>query len=254
MSTNDRPIAKRLLHLLDLTSLGEDDTPMRIAALCAAARTPQGEVAAVCVYPEHVQACLTALRESTVRVATVVNFPEGGSDAGRAVREVRRAVAVGAQEIDVVFPWRALLAGDAEAGAGLVAACRTALPKGVVLKVILETGMLEGAQIRRAADIALAGGADFLKTSTGKVAMGATPQAARVMLEAIAASGRPCGLKVSGGVRTLADAAGYLALAESVMGAGWATRARFRIGASALLDELLHALGAGAAVNAGAGY
>lgn len=238
----DHTPARRLLRMLDLTSLGEDDPPARIAALCDAAEPRHGSVAAVCVYPEHVQACRALLAGGPVRVATVVNFPDGGADPERAARETRRALAVGAQEIDLVFPWRALQAGDAAVGTSVVAACRGALPEGVPLKVILESGMLDAAQLRTASMVALRAGAGFLKTSTGKAAAGASAEAARIMLEAIRDSDRACGFKVSGGVRAYEDALAYLQLAESVMGEGWATPASFRIGASGLLDDLLRVL------------
>lgn len=252
-----RSLAFRTLAALDLTTLGEDDTPARVAALCDRARTPHGAVAAVCVYPEHIVASRARLEASappTVRVATVTNFPDGSADAARAARETRRAVAAGAQEVDVVFPWSALLAGDDAIGARIVADCRAAMPAGTTLKVILETGELrDAALIRRACDIALRNGADFLKTSTGKVPVNATPEAARIMLDAIAESGAPCGLKVAGGIRTVADAAVYFELADARMGPDWATPARFRIGASALLDDVLAVLN-GRAATAADGY
>jgi deoxyribose-phosphate aldolase len=117
-----------------------------------------------------------------------------------------------------------------------------------VLKVILESGALaEAAVIRAASELALDAGADFIKTSTGKVAMGATPEAARVMLETLRDRGGRAGFKVSGGVRRLEDAALYLALADEILGAGWATPAHFRIGASALLTDIRAAFGAAAA-------
>ncbi|MFZ2236209.1 MAG: deoxyribose-phosphate aldolase, partial [Dokdonella sp.] len=99
-------LAARILPLLDLTSLGENDTPEWIQALCASAHTPAGLPAALCVYPEHVTTARRALQGTTARVATVVNFPDGGSDAARAARETRRALAAGADEIDLVLPWR----------------------------------------------------------------------------------------------------------------------------------------------------
>jgi deoxyribose-phosphate aldolase len=233
--------ARRALAVLDLTSLGEDDTPARIESLCAQTAGPGGAPAAVCVYPEHIataRRALDALGLPVVRVATVANFPEGSDDAGRASRETRRAVAAGADEVDVVFPWRAWLAGDAECGARLVEACR-AVATGRVLKVILETGELASPELIRSASLAaLDAGADFIKTSTGKVAVNSTPAAARVMLEAIRARGGQAGFKAAGGVRSVADAAVYLELADEVLGAGWATPQRFRIGASALLTEI----------------
>ena len=255
MDTTAR-IALRALAALDLTSLNEGDTPDDIAALCARARTPYGAAAAVCVYPEHVSTARRVLMGAgaPVRVATVVNFPDGSADPARAERETRRAIAAGADEIDVVFPWRALIAGDAAVGARVVSDCKAALPAGASLKVILETGELKDAGlIRRASDIALAHGADFLKTSTGKVPVNATPEVARVMLQAILDAKSGCGLKVAGGVRRVADAAVYFDLADATMGADWATPARFRIGASGLLDDVLAVL-SGTTAAPGSGY
>ena len=250
-------VARRSLAALDLTSLGEDDTPARIEGLCASAVGAGGLPASVCVYPEHIataRRALDATGASAVKVATVVNFPDGGDDAGRASRETRRAVAAGADEVDIVLPWRALAAGNAAAATQVVIACREASP-GRVLKVILETGGLaDPALVRAASDLALDGGADFIKTSTGKLPVGATPAAVRVMLEAIHERGGCAGLKVSGGVRTLADAATYLQLADAAMGAGWATPAHFRIGASGLLGEIRAVLGGARGTSTGSGY
>ncbi len=238
-------LASRALAALDLTSLGEDDTAATIAALCAAAAGVGGPPAAVCVYPEHIATArqsLAALDLSGVQVATVTNFPDGSADVDRAVRETRSAVAAGADEVDVVFPWRAFRAGQREPSAALVAGCRAA-SAGRKLKVILETGELaDAALIRAASDCALEAGADFIKTSTGKVAVNATPAAARVMLEAIRDHGGRAGFKAAGGVRKLADAAVYFALADEILGAGWATPAHFRIGASGLLTDIRTAL------------
>lgn len=232
--------AARVLGLLDLTSLGEDDTPARIRRLCAAARSPHGLPAAVCIYPEHITTAREALAGTAVRVATVVNFPEGADDPQRIARETRRAIAAGADEIDMVLPWRALRAGDAARARAGVEACRSACGPGVALKLILETGELgTPALIRQACELGLDAGVDFLKTSTGKVQVNATPAAAAVMLDAIAARGGRCGFKAAGGIRTLADSRVYLALAQERLGADWIRPARFRIGASALFDALL---------------
>ncbi len=237
-------IALRAIPLLDLTSLGEDDTPASIERLCAAAAGQGGAPAAVCVYPEHIvtaRRALDACGLAAVRVATVVNFPDGGSDAGRVRRETRRAVAAGADEVDVVLPWRAWLAGERRAALAVLAACRESAA-GRLLKAILETGELGDPQrVREASLAALEAGADFVKTSTGKVAVNATPEAARAMLEAIRDSGRG-GFKAAGGVRSVADAAVYLALADEILGPGWADPAHFRIGASGLLGALREAL------------
>jgi len=248
--TDPSRVARRALAALDLTSLGEDDTPARIEALCASAAGPGGAPPAVCVYPEHIASARRALDErglDGVAVATVVNFPDGAADPHRVERETRRAVAAGAQEIDLVLPWRAFLAGERGAARRVVDACRAAC-SGRPLKVILETGELADAgAIRAASELALAAGADFIKTSTGKGATGATPEAARTMLEAIRAHGGKAGFKASGGVRTLADAATYIALADEILGEEWTDdAAHFRIGASGLLAEIREVLGDGA--------
>jgi deoxyribose-phosphate aldolase len=155
----------------------------------------------------------------------------------------------------LVLPWRALQAGDDRAAAAVLAAVRRAC-EGLRLKVILETGELaDDAVIRRAAALALAEGADFLKTSTGKTPTGATPAAARALLETIAATpGSVAGFKVSGGVRTVADAALYMGLVRDVLGPAALTRQRFRIGASGLLTDIEAVLGGGRATAPASSY
>lgn len=232
-------LAIRLLSLLDLTSLGEDDTPARIEALCDAALAAPCLPAAICVYPEHITTARRCLQGAEVKVATVVNFPDGSSDGARVERETRRALAAGADEIDLVLPYRALLASDAASARAVVRTCRALCADGVRLKLILETGVLETPEwIRVACAIGLEEGVDFLKTSTGKVSVNATTQAAQIILDAIAAAGGRCGFKAAGGIRTLADAMTYLDLAEARLGADWLDASHFRIGASALFDEL----------------
>ncbi len=237
-----RALALRLIPLLDLTSLGEDDTPGSIEALCASAQTRHGSPAALCIYPEHITTVRRALG-ADVRVATVVNFPDGGEDPRRVVRETRRALAAGADEIDLVLPYRALLRGDADAADAVVRACRDACGSSVALKLILETGELKrDALILQACSIGLTAGVDFLKTSTGKVPINATHAASILMLDAIARDGGRCGFKAAGGIRTLAHARAYVELAESRLGADWISPAHFRIGASALFGEITTAL------------
>jgi deoxyribose-phosphate aldolase len=226
---------RRALSVVDLTRLERPDDAAAIDALAAKAVTPAGSVAAICVYPEWIE----RVRDAGVPVAAVANFPAGEDDAELAAREAAGAVEAGAAEVDVVVPWRAFAAGDDQAIERIVAATRAAIGEATGLKAILETGSLEGPDaIRAAARRALDAGADFLKTSTGKVGPGATLEATRVLLEVVKTAGHGA-VKASGGVRTAEQAAEYLALADEVMGAGWATPERFRIGASALVDDLL---------------
>ncbi|WP_298965523.1 deoxyribose-phosphate aldolase [uncultured Methylobacterium sp.] len=237
--------ARRALPLLDLTDLSGTCTPASIDALCAAARDPRGPVAAVCVWPRFVAQAADALRGSPVRVATVVNFPEGGEDAAAAEAETRAARSDGADEIDLVLPYRAVLRGDPDTARAVVTRVRAATGDGL-LKLILETGELADPGIIAAASrLGLDAGADFLKTSTGKSPVSATPEAADIMLAALREAPPGRGLKVSGGLRRVEDAALYLALADRAMGPGWATPATVRLGASSLHAALLAALDTG---------
>lgn len=233
------------LSLIDLTSLNDSDTETGIQQLARDAMTPLGTVAALCVYPRFVPTAKAALaaQATRARVATVANFPAGDEDADAAAREVAAAVAAGADEVDVVFPWRALQAGREDAGRDLVVACRAAVGDRI-LKVIIESGSLETPElIRRASELAIEGGAHFLKTSTGKVNVNATLQAAEIMLQAISDSGKPVGFKAAGGIRTAAEAKTYLELAQRIMGVAWVQPDHFRFGASGLLQDLLREAG-----------
>ena len=231
-----RARAELAIAVLDLTDLSADASEAGADALCqhaAAAGT-----AAVCIWPAFVARCVERLDGTGVRVATVINFPTGDEPLERATAVAAAAVAAGADELDVVLPYRAWLAGDVQRAADVLAAVRQEAGERV-MKVIIESGSLpDRAAIDRASHFAIANGADFVKTSTGKTDVSATPEAAEIILEAIDVSGRPVGFKASGGIRTLADATVYLDLADTLMGAGWATPATFRFGASGLLDAL----------------
>ncbi|MBZ6076588.1 deoxyribose-phosphate aldolase [Microvirga puerhi] len=240
---SDVSLAQRALRSLDLTDLTDNCTDQAIDALCAKAVDPRGPVAAVCVWPQFVGRARDALRGSPVRIATVVNFPTGGGDVERVIDDVREALSDGANEIDLVMPYEALRRGDTKTVTEMIEAVRDVVDHGRLLKVILETGMLEDpALIDLASRIAIEAGADFIKTSTGKTPVSATPEAAEIMLKAIKASGRPVGLKPSGGIRSVADAGIYLDLADRIMGSDWATPRTFRIGASSVFDALIAAI------------
>jgi deoxyribose-phosphate aldolase len=236
-ATADAEIAARILPLVDLTSLGDDDTDAKIERLCD--RALETGVAAVCVWPRFVPLARKRLGTAPVRLATVANFPDGGDDVGRAARETRAAIDAGADEVDVVAPIVAILEGDVGLVSELVQVCREATPA-QTLKIILETGRLEDpARITAAARAAIMAGPDFLKTSTGKVPTGATLEAAAVLLAVLEEAGGRVGIKFSGGIRTTRQAAGYLYLVDHFMGSGWTSPSTVRFGASALLDDLL---------------
>ncbi len=242
--------ARRAISLIDLTDLADDHSASGIDELCR--RAAAYGTAAVCVWPEHVQRCAdllgaSAAAERTIGIATVVNFPTGDEAVGAVLDTTLTALSDGATEIDVVLPYRAFQAGDVTRAAAMVTAVGDLIAPPGILKVILETSELADAgEVRSAAQLAVDHGADFIKTSTGKAAGGATLDAARVMLDVIAAADRPVGLKPSGGIRTFDDAMAYVELAAEVMGDAWATPATFRFGASGLLDALLGVVDGGA--------
>jgi deoxyribose-phosphate aldolase len=242
----DPAVVRRIVSMMDLTSLNDTDDEAAILRVAGLAVSKAGAVAAVCTWPRFISVVRNALRGTGVRMAAVANFPAGAASLEQAAAETAAAVADGADEVDVVFPYRALLAGDAAAGLALVQRCRSACGDRALLKVILESGQLGSPDmLRRAAGIAVAGGAHFLKTSTGKTLPGATPQAATVLLEVIAQSrdhGPAVGLKVSGGIRTFAAAHDFLNQFDGRFGPGSATQANFRIGASTLLGDLLESM------------
>lgn len=246
--------ARRALVCLDLTNLEDDCNEAAVDALCRRAQTRHGSVAAVCVWPRFVAQAKAALARTGIRVATVVNFPTGEEPLDAVAAAVRTALADGVDEIDLVVPWRRHAAGETEAVSTCVRAVK-AVCGPATLKAILETGELaDPAFIATAAEAALEGGADFLKTSTGKLPQGATPEAAELLLEAIGRSGRSPGLKVSGGVRSVADAGVYISICDRVMGASWAGPKHFRIGASGLLGAVLSTLEGEGGSDAGNGY
>lgn len=240
---NDLDIKKLAVQCLDFTSLNDTDTEDDIRTLCARAMTPLGNVAAVCVYLDFVKFAHLQLKDTGIKVATVVNFPAGNENLDEVLEDVKAALFDGADEIDVVWPYKSYLNGDREHAIELVSAIKKCCGDKIV-KVILETGELKTADMIMAASTdALTAGADFLKTSTGKVSVGATPEAATILLQSITEyqtkTAKTLGLKVSGGIRTAQDAAQYIELVRSMMGENWVSPQTFRIGASSLLANLL---------------
>lgn len=239
-------VAARVLGLIDLTNLSDDCTEDDVVELCARAHGVHGSVAAVCVWPRFVSRAVKELAGTGVKVATVVNFPRGDDSVDDVLGLVERCVGEGADEIDLVIPYEKLrdqVDGDGDrAVVHLVAKAKESLPAGRLLKVILETGELrDQVLVERAARLAVASGADFIKTSTGKTPVSATPEAVETMLTVLRESpriDRRVGIKPSGGIRSVAEAAGYLAIADRIMGPDWVTPETFRFGASGLLDAV----------------
>lgn len=238
------------ISMVDLTTLEGADTPGKVRALCAKAVRPDvtdpavPSVAAVCVYPDLVQVARHELQGTGIAVAAVATaFPSGRASLDVKLADVRGAVTAGADEIDMVIDRGAFLAGRYGQVYAEIRAVREACG-GAHLKVILETGELATLDnVARASWLAMLAGADFVKTSTGKVTPAATPAVALVMLAAVRdfeqASGRRIGVKVAGGIRTAKDAIRYLVLVNEVAGPAWLTPRYFRIGASTLLNDLL---------------
>jgi deoxyribose-phosphate aldolase len=254
MTADLQAAACTALACLDLTSLNDADTPADIAALCQRAQTSHGPVAAVCVWPRFVAQARAALPAS-IKVAAVANFPDGALDLPRALADIAEIAQAGGDEVDVVLPYRALMAGRTTEVAEFLSEVRYA-SRPLTLKVIIEAGELGSPErIAQATRLALAADADFVKTSTGKTAVGATAAAAAVMLKEIAASGlSAAGFKASGGVRSVADAAGYIAQTQAALGAAALNPQRLRFGASGLLTDIEAVLSGAPSTAASAAY
>jgi deoxyribose-phosphate aldolase len=238
------------ISMIDLTTLEGKDSEGKVRQLCQKARHPlPGDasvphVAAVCVYPTLVATAREALKGSGVKVASVATgFPAGLVPLEAKLTDTRRAVEAGADEIDMVIDRGAFLSGEYEKVFDEILRVKEACGP-AHLKVILETGELETYDnVRRASVLAMAAGADFIKTSTGKVQPAATLPVTLVMLEAIRdfhrQTGRAVGMKPAGGIRTAKESIAYLTLLYETLGPEWMTPDRFRFGASTLLNDVL---------------
>ena len=239
-----------VIRMTDLTTLEGKDTPGKVRALAGKARRPDPtdpsipSVAALCVYPNMIPTAREALKGSTVKIASVATyFPSGQAPLEVKLADVREAVAMGADEIDMVIDRGAFLAGEYGKVYDEIVEVKEACGE-AHLKVILETGELETYDnVRRASVLAMAAGADFIKTSTGKITPAATLPVTLVMLEAIrdfyAQTGRAVGMKPAGGIRTAKESIAYLTVLYETLGPEWMTPDRFRFGASSLLNDVL---------------
>jgi len=238
------------IRMTDLTTLEGADTPGKVAALSSKAIRPDPtdpnipSVAAVCVYPNLVETAVERVRGTSVRVASVATaFPSGQSPLELKVAEARDVVELGADEVDMVLDRGAFLAGRYAKAYDEIVRVKEACGE-AHLKVILETGELGTYDnVRRASLLAIAAGADFVKTSTGKIPSSATLPVTLVMLEAVRdvyeETGRRVGVKAAGGIRTAKQAVQYLVLLHETLGPEWLTPELFRLGASSLLNDIL---------------
>lgn len=241
---------KLAVTMLDVTTLEGKDSPGKVRQMCAKAKRPLpedpsvGPAAAVCVYPRLVRAAKEAVAGSSVKVASVATaFPSGQTRLKERLSEIRYAVGAGADEIDMVISRGKLLHGELLGIFDEVSHCKQAAGS-ARLKVILETGELQTFDtVRIASEIAMAAGADFIKTSTGKVQPAATLPVALVMLEAIRdyheRTGRMVGMKPAGGISDAKSALHYLVMVKETLGKAWLSNEWFRFGASSLTNDLL---------------
>jgi len=241
---------KLALSMVDLTTLAGMDTPGKVRQLCQKAKEPYAglpelpQVAAVCVYPNMVNVARKALRGTNINIASVATFfPSGMSTLESKLEETRRVVEDGADEVDMVISRGEFLKGNYEYVYDEIASVKEACGE-AHLKVILETGELQTYEnVRKASDLAMEAGADFIKTSTGKVKPAATQPVTLVMLEAIRdyfyETGRMVGMKPAGGIRKAKQAIQYLVLVRETLGTDWLTPDYFRFGASSLANDLL---------------
>lgn len=247
-------VYKLCYSCIDLTSLSSTDSDAKIGAWVRKAMEFNQHfegipnVASICVYPNFVEVVGLAVGEGNMAITSVSGgFPSSQTYLEVKMLETAMAVENGADEIDIVISIGEFLQGEYDRMANEIEMLKNEVGPDTVLKVILETGELKSPElIRKASLLAMIAGADFIKTSTGKVAVSATPEAAVVMCEAIrdyyAKTGRKVGFKAAGGVRTAAEAALYYTIVETILGKEWLTSSLFRIGASSLANDLLSAI------------
>jgi deoxyribose-phosphate aldolase len=249
-SPEDKALLKKIFSLIDLTTLSEKDNIESVTRLCEQVNLQEEAypsmppVAAICVYPELVATVKEKLENPLVNVASVGGgFPASQTFTNIKIMEIEQAIEQGAEEIDVVLPVGKFLTGDLEYAEYEIQIIKQRMGP-ILLKVILETGSLkEFSLIRKASFLSIGAGADFIKTSTGKVSPGATPEAVLVMCHAIKdyynRTGKKIGIKPAGGISDATTALLYWSIVRKILGEDWLNSERFRIGASGLANRLL---------------
>ena len=235
-------IAQKILGLIDLTSLNINDTKEDIKNLCENAVTEFGCVPAICIYSHFITDAVKLLKKSRIKIATVTNFPHGMHDIDLALFETKLAIERGSDEVDIVLPYHQIINGKTNLAGKMIKKAKKICGK-KTLKVIIEAGELKTSKlIEEASIISIENGADFIKTSTGKVAVNATLEATEIMLQVIKQHGGECGFKAAGGVKTVIEAAKYLELTQKILGESYINSHTFRFGASSLLNDILNIL------------
>jgi deoxyribose-phosphate aldolase len=249
-SPEDKALLKKIFSLIDLTTLSEKDNIESVTRLCEQVNLQEEAypsmppVAAICVYPELVATVKEKLENPLVNIASVGGgFPASQTFTNIKIMEIEQAIEQGAEEIDVVLPVGKFLTGDLEYAEYEIQIIKQRMGP-ILLKVILETGSLkEFSLIRKASFLSIGAGADFIKTSTGKVSPGATPEAVLVMCHAIKdyynRTGKKIGIKPAGGISDATTALLYWSIVRKILGEDWLNSERFRIGASGLANRLL---------------
>lgn len=238
MSIDHKQLAK-VVSLIDLTSLNKSDTHASIDQLLQKAVNRINKVAAVCVYPEFIS-YIKPKTHPDISIATVVNFPDGNASLDAVAVDIKNAIKLGADEIDLVIPYAEYLENGASANAINMVKAAKELCHERVLKVIIESGELSSELIQIISYDMIKAHVDFIKTSTGKTPIGATLTAAEIILQEIALAGGTVGFKASGGIRDYAEALKYIQLARSICGDHYINKQHFRFGVSGLLDNLLN--------------
>lgn len=240
-------IVKELTGFIDLTTLEGDDTAEKVKQLCKKGQLKKSglpDVAAVCIYPTLLDHAKSVLQENGIALASVAGgFPSGQTFTSIKCDEISKAVQNGADEVDVVINRGMMIEGKYGEVFGEVGRMKDAAGR-AHLKVIIEISELPTVSlVRKASEICLSAGADFIKTSTGKSKHGATPEGFLIMADTIKEfyekSGRKAGIKAAGGIRSVEDALCYYALVRETLGEEWLSAGLFRIGASSLLDSIL---------------
>jgi len=232
----------QLISLIDATNLDEQATEQDMIKLCQLVKSAPTYIASICVYPKWIHAVNDFFKTKPVTITTVINFPKSNLDSKTLEKEIKQAIELGADEIDIVFPYETFDPKNTAPTLAFLQAAKQACGDHV-LKVIIESGEAPSAKwIEQATLCVVNSGANFVKTSTGKTTTGATTEAVRTIAYTLHEADRPCGLKISGGVRTIEQAQTYIKIVESILSPSFIEPEWFRFGASSLLKSCIETI------------